>query len=67
MIDLERKLGPLRIRAWGLVVNLLANATALYGLARWLDDGSGMPILITGTSLTLVCIAVLAAPARDSD
>jgi len=30
---LDRPLGPLRVRAWGLLLNMLANAVALFGLA----------------------------------
>jgi len=61
---LDRPLGPLRVRAWGLIVNFLANAVALYGLAGYLRSGEGAIVMVVGISLTLVCILTLAAPSR---
>ena len=40
MIDLDRRYGIWSGRVWGLVVNLLANALALYGLVGFLRDGT---------------------------
>jgi hypothetical protein len=67
VIDLERRLGPWSLRVWGLIANLLANATALYGAAGMLRDGSGTAIFITGLTATVVCLLVLATPAPDVD
>jgi hypothetical protein len=64
---LERSVGPLRIRAWGLLVNFLMNTLALVGLALWLRDQSGLPLLLLGTAGTLICIVVLANPDRSND
>ncbi len=63
MRNLEHKFGPLTVRTWGLVVNLLANATALFGLSLVLTGQGGWPILIAGTLMTVICIAVIARPA----
>jgi hypothetical protein len=65
MIDLERRYGLFSVRVWGLIVNLLANASALYGAARLLRDGSGLGFLVGGVVGTVVCIAVLAIPSRS--
>ena len=65
MIDLEKNVGPFRIRAWGLIVNLIANAAALYGLTLVLRDGSGWPILLAGSAVTVLCMGVCAIPVRS--
>ena len=65
MIDVDRKLGPMRLRAWGLVVNLAANAVALYGLSRVLAGEGGWGPLIAGGVLTVGCIAFCAAPSKQ--
>ncbi len=62
MIDLERKLGPMRLRAWGLVINFAANVTALYGLSLVLGGRDGWTWLVTGIIGTVLCIAILALP-----
>lgn len=64
MIELDRRYGPLSGRVWGLVVNLAANALALYGLVGVLRDGSRVPHLIVGLLGTAVCVALLARPSR---
>ena len=66
MINLERKIGPMRIRAWGLVLNMIANAIALYGLSRVLTGQGGWPMLILGVVLTVICIGVCAKPADSN-
>jgi len=55
-------MGPMRLRAWGLIINFLFNGIALYGLSRLLSDQGGTPILVFGAVGTLVCISVLAIP-----
>lgn len=61
---LDRKYGPLRGRAWGLIVNMVSNALALYGLARVLSEGEGYGVLLTGAVLTMVTILVVACPSE---
>lgn len=63
--DIDRRLGPLRLRAWFLVVNFVCNALALYGLSRVLVTGGGAAILAVGVVGTIVCLAVLSQPSRD--
>ena len=65
MIDLEQKLGPMRLRAWGLVVNLLANVVLLYGLAQVVTGRGGWAWLTVGALATVLCILTLAQPVRD--
>ena len=62
--DVDRRLGPLRLRAWFLVANFLCNALALYGLSRVLVAGAGYGILLVGVVGTLGCLAVLSQPSR---
>ena len=59
---LDRPLGPLRARAWGLIGNFLANAVALYGLANYLRSGEGTGALAVGIGFTLAFLLVLATP-----
>jgi hypothetical protein len=62
MIELDRRYGPFPGRVWGLIVNLLANALALYGLAGYLRDGAHLPYLIIGLGVTAACVLWLAKP-----
>lgn len=64
MLDLERYHGPFRLRTWGLILNFLCNALALYGLTRVLAGEGGEAVLTVGGIGTLTCIAVLARPSR---
>lgn len=64
MIDLERRFGWWSFRVWGLILNLAANALALYGLAGYLRDGSRLPHLVTGVLVTAACILILAKPSK---
>lgn len=64
MIDLDGRLGPLPVRAWGLILNFIGNALAVYGAIGFIQDGSRLPILIIGAGLTLVCLLVLAKPSK---
>lgn len=66
-MDLEKRLGPWSLRVWGLIVNLAANALALYGAAGVVRDGSRLPLLILGCVITLVCVLILAVPSRDGE
>ncbi|MEM7662110.1 MAG: hypothetical protein AAF292_07660 [Pseudomonadota bacterium] len=63
---LEQKLGPLRIRAWGLLLNFIANAAALYGLSQVLSDNGGHALMIGGIVLTVAIVAVLAIPSSGA-
>ena len=64
MIDLDRRYGIWTGRVWGLIVNLLANALALYGLVGFLRDGTHVFPLVLGTLVTLTCVLWLAKPSR---
>lgn len=61
---LERRLGPWSVRVWGLILNFIGNALAIYGAVGFIQDGSSLPILIIGVCLTLLCLLVLAVPNR---
>lgn len=64
MIDLDHRYGPWSARVWGLIVNLVANALALYGLAGYLRDGSRQLHLVVGLAVTVGCILLLARPSH---
>jgi len=64
MIDLERQVGPLSLRAWGLVVNFAFNATALWGLSHVVRGAGGTAPLAIGVIGTVLCLAVLAKPSN---
>lgn len=65
MIELDRRYGFFSGRVWGLIVNLFANALALYGLTHYLRDGTHLIHLVTGLMVTLACIVWLAKPSQD--
>jgi heme/copper-type cytochrome/quinol oxidase subunit 3 len=67
MIDLDRRYGIWSGRVWGLIVNLMANTLALYGLVGFLRDGTHLVHLIVGTLMTVACILILAMPADDPE
>ena len=64
MIDLDRRYGIWSGRVWGLVVNLLANALALYGLVGFLRDGTHLLPFVLGVLVTIACVLLLAVPNR---
>jgi hypothetical protein len=64
MIDLDRQYGIWSGRVWGLILNLFANALALFGLVGFLRDGTHLLPLSIGALLTLACVLLLAKPAR---
>ena len=64
MIDLDRRYGIWPGRVWGLIVNFLANALALYGLVGFLRDGTHVVPLISGVLVTTACVLLLARPSR---
>ena len=64
---LERRIGPWSGRAWGLIANLGANAVALWGIASVMRTGSGWAWIALGGVATIVCISVLALPARSGE
>ena len=63
MMNLDRKIGPWPLRVWGLVLNFIGNAMAIYGAIGFIRNGSRLPLLISGIVITLTCILVLAKPA----
>lgn len=62
--NLEKKMGPLRVRSWGLIVNLMGNVLALYGLANYLKTGGGQVPLVLGSLITITVILILSKPAE---
>ena len=64
---LERPIGPWFGRVWGLIVNLLANAMALWGVASVMRTGEGWIWIVIGGVATAACIAALALPAGSRD
>ena len=59
---LHRRFGPFTGRVWGLVVNLVANAVALWGVSSLMRTGSGWTWVVVGGAGTAVCVALLARP-----
>ena len=66
-LNLERKYGQWTLRVWGLILNLIGNALALYGAVGVLKDGSRLPFLIIGLIITLFCIVILSFPDLRDD
>jgi len=64
MIDLDRRYGLWSGRVWGLIVNLMANAMALYGLVGFVRDGTHLIPFVLGVIVTLACVLLLAKPSR---
>ena len=64
---LERRLGPWSGRAWGLILNLVANAVGLWGISLVMRTGSGWAWILIGGATTVACISVLARPARSRE
>ena len=62
--DIDKRVGPMRLRAWFLIVNFLFNAMALYGLSRLMVADEGVGLLVVGVLGTLGCLAVLSQPNR---
>ena len=62
MIDLDRRLGLWPLRVWGLILNFIGNALAIYGAIGFIRDGSRLPLLVIGGGITLVCLFLLAKP-----
>ena len=52
---------------WGLIVNFVGNALALYAAAGVVRDGSRWPLLVIGLVITVGCLLVLAVPAPDKN
>jgi hypothetical protein len=61
-LDLERRVGGLRLRVWGLILNFGFNTVALYGLSRLLTIGDGALLVLLGGTGTVVCISIVARP-----
>ena len=64
---LERRIGPWSGRVWGLILNLAANGLLLWGISSLLRTGSGWTWIVIGGVGTVVCVAVLALPARSAE
>ena len=52
------------MRVWGLVLNFIGNAVAIYGAVGYIQNGSRLPLLIFGIVITLTCILALAKPSE---
>ena len=61
---IDRRVGPMRLRAWLLVANFVFNAVALYGLSRAMVAEGGTALLVIGVVGTLGCLAVLSQPSH---
>lgn len=61
---LDRPLGPMRVRGWGLCLNMVTNGVALYGLSQVLADNGGVPIMVVGGVASVILIALLAVPSK---
>jgi len=62
MIDLDRRLGLWPLRVWGLILNFVGNALAIYGAIGFIRDGSRLPLLVIGGGITVACLLLLAKP-----
>lgn len=62
MMDIDKRLGPWPLRAWGLILNFIGNALAIYGAVGFVHDGSRLAVLLVGGCITIACILVLAKP-----
>ena len=65
MINIDKKIGPWPLRVWGLVLNFLGNAVAIYGAIGFIRERSRLSLLIIGVLLTLTCIFLLAKPSKE--
>ena len=65
MIDLSQRFGICSLRVWGLVLNFIGNALAIYGAVGFIGSGSRLIVLIIGCCVTLACILILALPNKD--
>lgn len=62
---LDRKIGPLKLRAWGLILNFFANGITLFGLSKVLQGQGGQTLLYVGIVFTVILLLGLAFPSRD--
>jgi len=67
MIDPDLRIGPWSGRVWGLILNFMANAAAVYGAIGFVRDGSRLPLLVIGGAVTIACLLWLAQPAKAPD
>lgn len=62
MIDIDRKWGGVRLRAWGLLANFIANTGFLIGLSRIVRGEDGTFLVAVGAISTLIILAIIAVP-----
>lgn len=67
MVNLERTIGGMRARAWGLIVNFCFNFIGLYGLSAVLDGRDGDFLLWLGAAGTLCMLLLLSTPAAADE
>ena len=65
MLNCESKLAGIRLRAWGLVGLLGANALTLVGITHASTDGELNLALLFGGVLTISLLFLLSTPDRD--
>lgn len=63
--NLDKKVGPLTLRAYGLLLNFIANAVALVGISRVLAGSGGEVLAAMGAGLTVFLIVILSHPSQD--
>ncbi len=63
-MNIDKKLGPLSLRIWGLILNFIANFVALYGAAQFFKGNTGPGLMILGIIITIACILILAIPQK---
>ena len=66
MINIDRRFGPWPGRVWGLILNFIGNALAIFGAIGFIRDGSRLLFLIIGIVVTLGCLLLLAIPSGST-
>ncbi len=61
-MHLNQRIGPLTLRTWGLVLNLVGNVLLLHGAVTFLTGGAGPLEMAVGGAVTAACLFILSAP-----
>ena len=59
---LDKKIGPLTGRCWGLFVNFFANAVAIHGAMKYMLQGGSPAEMYAGIAVTVAVCLVIAVP-----
>ena len=62
---LDKKIGPLTGRCWGLFVNFFANAVAIHGAVQYSIRGGSPVEMYLGIAVTVVVCLIVAIPSKD--